>query len=150
MARTSLTTILIALLLAAAASVLLASKETAKEPAVAGVFYPAEPYELKKVVSAYLAAAPAMPVDGRLVALIAPHAGYPYSGRVAAYAYRHITDRAVDTVILIGASHYAVYAGASVYAEGSWRTPLGTVSMIASSTPCSQNKGLVEESWLIP
>jgi len=64
-----------------------------------------------------------------MIALVAPHAGYVYSGQVAAHAYRHITDRPVDTVILIGASHTAAFAGAAVYAGGSWRTPLGTVKI---------------------
>jgi hypothetical protein len=128
MARYVLSALLAVLILAGAAS-LLASKEQSREPAVAGAFYAADPESLKRSVVEYLAAAGARPVEGKLIALVAPHAGYMYSGPVAAHAYRHITDRPVDTVILIGASHTAAYPGAAVYAAGSWRTPLGTVKI---------------------
>jgi len=120
--------ILFAVLLAAA-GVISASKDTVKEPAVAGVFYPGERGELGRVVDGFLANAATPPGSGRLIALIAPHAGYMYSGQVAAYAYRHLAERSIDTVILIGASHFASYAGVSVYAEGSWKTPLGKVKI---------------------
>lgn len=120
---------LILVVIAAAATVILASKETVKEPAVAGAFYPGEQGELSQVVDGFLANAASPPVGGRLVALIAPHAGYMYSGQVAAYSYRHLSERSIDTVILIGASHFSSYAGASVYAEGSMRTPLGNVKI---------------------
>ena len=62
-----------------------------------------------------------------LIALIAPHAGYPYSGSIAAHAFAHLKGSAIDTVILIGPSHYASFNGASVYARGGMRTPLGVV-----------------------
>ena len=128
MVRYGVSALLAVLVLAGAAS-LIASREQVKEPAVAGAFYPADPGDLGRSVSAYLTAAGAQRVEGRLIALLAPHAGYVYSGQVAAYTYRHITDRPVDTVILIGASHTAAYPGAAVYAAGSWRTPLGTVKI---------------------
>jgi len=115
------------LVLGAMATLLLASKATVKEPAVAGAFYPADKDQLGAAVSGYLEHAQTAPGIGRLIALIAPHAGYVYSGQVAAYSYRHITERQIDTVILIGPSHYGQYAGASVYAEGALRTPLGPV-----------------------
>jgi AmmeMemoRadiSam system protein B/AmmeMemoRadiSam system protein A len=128
MVRYGVSALLAVLVLAGGAS-LIASREQVKEPAVAGSFYPADPQELGRSVSEYLSRAGARRVQGRLIALVAPHAGYVYSGQVAAYAYRHITDRPVDTVILIGASHTAAYPGAAVYAAGSWRTPLGTVKI---------------------
>ena len=115
--------------LAAGASILFASREAVKEPAVAGAFYPADPNELSRAVDGYLANASSAPSSGRLIALVAPHAGYMYSGQIAAYAYRHLSERSIDTVILIGASHYSSFAGASVYAEGGMRTPLGIVKI---------------------
>lgn len=115
--------------IAAAATVILASKETVKEPAVAGAFYPGERNELARAVDGFLTNATSPPAGGRLIALIAPHAGYMYSGQVAAYSYRHLSERNVDTIILIGASHFSSYVGASVYAEGSMRTPLGNVKI---------------------
>lgn len=100
-----------------------------KEPAVAGSFYPAERDKLERMVDGLLAAAENRPARGELKALIAPHAGYVYSGHVAAYAYRHLRERDVRTVILIGAAHREAYKGASVYTEGSWKTPLGKVAI---------------------
>lgn len=123
------TKLAIAVILAvcAAAAVLVGSKQPVKEPAVAGAFYPADRAALDRVVGTYLSTAGAPEPAGKLIALIAPHAGYQYSGQVAAYAYRHISEREVDTVILIGSAHYANLKGASVYSEGSLRTPLGPV-----------------------
>ena len=129
MARYGKIALLLLVVFVAAASVLFASRESAKEPAVAGAFYPADPKDLGGVVDAYLAKADARPAGGRLIALIAPHAGYVYSGQVAAHSYRHLVERSVDTVIVIGASHHAAFSGASVYAEGGMRTPLGVVKI---------------------
>src|SRR5512138_100572 len=127
MARKVLVAAAVLLLLAGAASLLLASKDQVREPAVAGAFYPADRAALSAEVAELLAKADRRQQTGRLIGLIAPHAGYPYSGQVAAQAYAHITDRPVDTVILIGSSHAAAYAGAAVYADGVWNTPLGPV-----------------------
>ena len=66
---------------------------------------------------------------GRLIALISPHAGYRFSGQVAAYGYKEIKDSAIQKVILIGASHHVGFKGASVYTTGSFRTPLGDVKI---------------------
>jgi AmmeMemoRadiSam system protein B len=98
-----------------------------KEPGVAGSFYPADDRTLKASVEAYLAQAAPEPQSGRLVALVSPHAGYVYSGHVAAWGYKGLTD--YDTVVLIGPSHRAGFTGASVYTEGSFRTPLGDVKI---------------------
>src|SRR5512137_2019526 len=108
--------LLLLAVVAAAASALFASRTEVKEPAVAGAFYPADRNELSRAVDGYLANVPSQPAHGRLIALIAPHAGYVYSGQVAAYSYRHLGERAVDTIVLIGASHTSSYAGVAVYA----------------------------------
>jgi len=106
-----------------------ACAERVKEPAVAGSFYPADEKTLKETVDNLLADAEYRAGNGRLIALISPHAGYVYSGQVAAHTYRHLKERDIDTVILIGASHHKAYQGASVYAEGSMKTPLGLVKI---------------------
>lgn len=98
-----------------------------KEPSVAGSFYPADEKVLRETVDGFLAKAENSPIDGRLIALISPHAGYPYSGQVAAYTYKHLKERDIETVILIGPSHHKSFKGVSVYAEGSFRTPLGNI-----------------------
>jgi MEMO1 family protein len=98
-----------------------------KEPAVAGAFYPADEQALADMVKDFMASAESATVDGKLIALIAPHAGYQFSGHVAAYAYRHLKERNIDTVILIGPSHEAAVNGAAVFTAGRMRTPLGDV-----------------------
>ena len=103
----------------------LSCKQSVKEPSVAGAFYPADRAELQSTVKSFLDNATGKDVDGRLIAVISPHAGYIYSGQVAAYSYKNLKD--ASTVILIGGAHKAAYKGASVYARGSWRTPLGDV-----------------------
>ena len=97
-----------------------------REPAVAGLFYPKEPAELAREVDACLSAAPEQPV-GDLKALVCPHAGYPFSGPVAAYAYRLLAGRKFDTVVVMGPSHYAYLVTGSVSAASAYRTPLGDV-----------------------
>ncbi|MGD0884160.1 MAG: AmmeMemoRadiSam system protein B [Thermodesulfovibrionales bacterium] len=103
--------------------------ERVKEPAVAGSFYPSDEKSLRETVNSFLATAERRPVDGKLIALIAPHAGYQFSGQIAAYAYKHLAEREINTVILIGPSHHVAFNGASVYTEGSMKTPLGNVKI---------------------
>ena len=103
-----------------------ASAAGVREPAVAGLFYPRDPAELAKLIDACLAGARVQPV-GELKALICPHAGYPYSGPVAAWGFKLLEGRHYDTVVVLGPSHYAELRGASVTNAGAYRTPLGDV-----------------------
>jgi len=98
-----------------------------REPAVAGAFYPDRPEVLTRDVKRYLENAKKEKVEGEIVALIVPHAGYMYSGQVAAYAYRLIEGKTFDSVVLVGPSHRALFKGASLYDRGAYRTPLGLV-----------------------
>lgn len=97
------------------------------KPAVfAGSFYPADPARLDREVGGFLAAArPDAPLPGRVVALIAPHAGYVYSGPTAGAAYAQAAGRKVDTVVIIGPSHSLAFEGCSVWPDGGFETPLG-------------------------
>lgn len=101
--------------------------EDIRKPAVAGGFYPDSPKLLADQVNQFLAKVPEQALPGRLIALVAPHAGYVFSGQVAAYAYKQIEGETFDTVILIGPSHRARYSGVSIYHGGGYETPLGTV-----------------------
>jgi AmmeMemoRadiSam system protein B/AmmeMemoRadiSam system protein A len=98
-----------------------------REPAVAGAFYPDNPEVLSRDVKRYLENAKKEKLDGEIVALVSPHAGYMYSGQVAAYAYKLIEGKAFDSVVVVAPSHRALFKGASVYDRGGYRTPLGTV-----------------------
>jgi AmmeMemoRadiSam system protein B/AmmeMemoRadiSam system protein A len=104
-------------------------KSEVKEPSVAGAFYPADKDTLKKFVETVLSKADSKPSKGRLIALISPHAGYIYSGQVAAYGYKQIKGSGIKKVILIGPSHYAAFKGASIYTKGGFKTPLGIIKI---------------------
>jgi AmmeMemoRadiSam system protein B len=102
-----------------------------RPPAVAGVFYPADAGELAEAVNGYLDAVADGPPGPPPKALIAPHAGYVYSGPVAASAYRRVRPLAkrIRRVVLLGPSHRVpLYGLAASSAEG-FATPLGTVPL---------------------
>lgn len=98
-----------------------------REPAVSNTFYPANSIVLSEQIDAYLNKAKPQDVDGELIALILPHAGYIYSGHVAAYGYNLLKYRNFDTVIVIGPSHHVYFNGISVYNGDFYKTPLGNV-----------------------
>lgn len=103
--------------------------ENVKAPSVAGTFYPADKKELRESVENFLSKAKKTQRDGRLIAIISPHAGYRFSGQVAAYGYKEIRDRDIKKIILMGPSHHVEFKGASIYTKGSFRTPLGEVKI---------------------
>jgi len=109
--------------------VLFSCKEPIKEPSVAGEFYPAQREELQRIVDGLLSEADDSAPEGRLIALISPHAGYVFSGSVSAQGYRRLRAKDIKTIVVIGASHYHNFKGASVYARGSFRTPLGEIKI---------------------
>ncbi|MEO8256807.1 MAG: AmmeMemoRadiSam system protein B [Acidobacteriota bacterium] len=101
-----------------------------RPPAVAGTWYPGTAEPLTRAVDGYLSAAGA---DGvrfeSLTALIAPHAGLIYSGPVAGHAYRLVSGRTYDVVVLVGPSHFVGFEGVAVSRAGGFRTPLGVASI---------------------
>ncbi len=99
-----------------------------RPPAVAGLFYPGDPTELRDVVSEYLAQAPS--AAGPLPkALIVPHAGYVYSGVIAAAAYSRVSHqrRQIRRIVLVGPSHRVYLRGMAVPTAEAFQTPLGMV-----------------------
>ncbi len=102
-----------------------------REPAVAGRFYPGAPDELEATVVGYLAAAQAPPDAPPPKAVIAPHAGYVYSGAVAASAYARLADRrdAITRVVLLGPAHHVFVAGLASPTSEAFATPLGDVPL---------------------
>lgn len=103
-----------------------APPQNVRQPAVAGLFYPKSPDVLSGAVDAYLAAAPTNTLSN-VRALICPHAGYEYSGPVAAQAYKRLAGGGFDTVVILAASHYALFQGVSVPVTDAYDTPLGRV-----------------------
>jgi len=100
-----------------------------RTPAVAGSFYEGSPNALSAQVQNFIHRAALKQTDGELIGLIAPHAGYIYSGHVAGHAYRQLEGKSFDTVILIGLSHRYRVHGAAIYAHGAFGTPLGDIEI---------------------
>jgi MEMO1 family protein len=101
--------------------------EKVRSPQVAGGFYPANPDELSKMVDGFIANAQPAAVNMPLLALIAPHAGYPYSGPVAGYSYALLKNRHYQRVVVIAPSHQEAFDFTSVYNGDAYVTPLGRV-----------------------
>ena len=104
-----------------------------RRPAVAGTFYPSSPETLKEVIDSCFthplgpgSRPPARPGDSNMVAVLAPHAGYEYSGPVAAHSYLHVSSLPdPDLLVVVAPNHYGIGSGVATYREGYWETPLG-------------------------
>ncbi len=97
-----------------------------REPTVHGRFYPADPRELKSDILERLNKAKSTP-QKNLVAIASPHAGYVFSGDVAAESYNAVRDGDYETIVLISPSHRIPISFNSVLTEGSYSTPLGKI-----------------------
>ncbi|MBI4830295.1 MAG: AmmeMemoRadiSam system protein B [Candidatus Lindowbacteria bacterium] len=101
------------------------------QPSVAGSFYPANADALNTDIAGYLKSANPPKIEGEIIAVIVPHAGYPYSGPIAAYAYKAISEQArdaerkLDSVVVVAFNHRGAAKGVSVYHRGAMETPLG-------------------------
>ena len=100
-----------------------------REAGVAGAFYPADPKELTAMIDEMLAKATPPPIKDPILAVVAPHAGYQYSGPVAAYTYAALKGRKFSRVVVIAPSHYEAFDFTSVYEGDAYATPLGTVQV---------------------
>ncbi len=100
---------------------------TIRKSAIAGSWYPGNPTVLRENIADFFQKVPEEPMEGRIIGMVVPHAGYAYSGQVAAYAYKLIRGQVFDAVIVIGPSHRIPFQGVSVYNRGGYETPLGTV-----------------------
>ncbi len=99
-------------------------------PAVAGTFYAGERSTLRADLASLFARARPSASYPRLAAVIVPHAGYVYSGEVAASAFNQIDPNAqFENIFILGPSHRVGFDGAAVYVSGNFLTPLGTVSV---------------------
>ncbi|MGM0366261.1 MAG: AmmeMemoRadiSam system protein B [Actinomycetota bacterium] len=97
--------------------------ERIRHPVAAGSFYPSDARVLEKEIRGYLDNAENHRLEG-IKALIAPHAGYMYSGQVAAHAYRQVEGKSYDSVVVIAPSHSDLFDFVSIY-PGDYETPLG-------------------------
>ncbi len=106
----------------------------ARRPTVAGQFYAGSEEALRAQISRCFESdlGPGLPPkehgnEGKIAGIVVPHAGYAYSGPVAAWSYRALfEDRRPETFVILGPNHHGVGSGISIYPKGAWRTPLGT------------------------
>jgi len=94
---------------------------------VAGFFYPQKKLDLEREIAVYLENAPEINIRGKIIALVAPHAGYIYSAGVAARAYRLIMDQDISVVAVISPSHREYFTEISIYDGYAYSTPLGVI-----------------------
>ena len=106
-----------------------------RPPAVAGTFYPADPHELAAMVRRELATAPPSEFGIAPHAIVAPHAGYVFSGPVAARAYARVASRSdqVRRVVLLGPNHRVPLRTIAVPGVDAFATPLGLVPLDRST-----------------
>lgn len=124
----SLVFIAVCLLLLTCTSLNSTAKDSIREPAVAGSFYPDSESQLRAMIRAYLNMAPDEKQAGDILAAVAPHAGYVYSGEIAARTFKQLADIDFDTIVIIGHDSFqncVAYLSPDDY----FRTPLGLVEV---------------------
>ncbi|HMA63038.1 MAG TPA: AmmeMemoRadiSam system protein B [bacterium] len=100
-----------------------------REPVAAGRFYPGSKSNLQKTCQDYFQRAGNPKMKGKPIGIIAPHAGYVYSGRIAAISFNEIRDYDYSTVVIIAPSHTHSFSFASIYDGQFYKTPLGKVEI---------------------
>ncbi len=101
-----------------------------RKPYAAGRFYSDNPAELKNQLQQFFSKLEPRENKNNPLAIVVPHAGYVFSGEVAASAYLQIDpNRKFERIFIIGSSHTSAFSGASVYCSGNYETPLGTVKV---------------------
>ncbi|MCX6248733.1 MAG: AmmeMemoRadiSam system protein B [Bacteroidetes bacterium] len=107
------------------------TRESVDRPmAVAGSFYPSDPAELRTLLGELFSDAKPPALRKTVIAVICPHAGYVFSGTVAASSYNQLSpDKQYDNIFIIGSSHHVSFMGASIYNIGDYQTPLGKVKV---------------------
>jgi hypothetical protein len=109
---------------------LMCATSSVREPVVAGRFYPGDRAGLQKEVKGYLDAAPVPVLEGPVLALVSPHAGYAFSGPPAARAVKALAGSGVTRIVLMGTGHAAYYERGAVLADyDAFATPLGNVAV---------------------
>lgn len=106
-------------------------RKVIRPAAVAGMFYPGRPELLARAVQQYIDEARPIDLPAPPRAVIAPHAGYRYSGPIAGFAYRALMSlpRGAYTALLMGPAHYVPFHGVAVGSFDAMETPLGTVAV---------------------
>lgn len=122
--------------------------QTIRRPAVAGKFYADEPRLLREDVEQHIRGAGEGEASARVACIIAPHAGYPYSGATAGHAYARAATSKPKRVILLGCSHHYEFSGACVANQGAFETPLGNLAI--DEAFATELQGDMEQQDLTP
>jgi MEMO1 family protein len=100
-----------------------------RQPSVSGTFYASNADLLKADIDGYLKKAAPEQIDGKVMGLVSPHAGYMYSGQTAAHGYKTLIGSHYDTVIIVAPSHQNFFYGGAVQDRGGYKTPLGVADI---------------------
>jgi len=125
---------------------------TLRNPAVAGSFYPGDREDLSGLIRNCYSHPigperfpPEKEREAKYLACVSPHAGFEYSGPVAAHTYLHVSSFGrPDLIVIVGPNHHGVGGGVSTFKEGAWETPLGKMNI--DSTAASE---LVKVSGIV-
>jgi MEMO1 family protein len=130
----------------------LSSRAGIRRPAVAGIFYPRDPFELNQAIERSFKdqrfGPNKLPPSGskrRIYGIVSPHAGYLYSSAVAANGFYEVSSMEFNDVIMIGPNHYGIGTGAAIMNTGLWETPLGQVEINHElSSVISKNSEIID------
>jgi AmmeMemoRadiSam system protein B/AmmeMemoRadiSam system protein A len=100
-----------------------------RQAAVAGSFYPSDPKVLSAMMDDMLAKVTTPPITDPILAVVAPHAGYQYSGPTAAYTYAQLKGHKYTRVVVIAPTHHVAFDFTSIYEGDAYATPLGNVQV---------------------
>ena len=104
--------------------------ETIRKPFFAGSFYPADKKVLSKMIDGFLKNVKEESIDkNKIIGVIAPHAGYIYSGQTAAYSFKLLEGVKNKTFIILGRSHHAYFKGGIIDDRDAWFTPFGEIEI---------------------
>jgi MEMO1 family protein len=129
-------------------------KENRRAPAVAGIFYPSDARELDQLIELSFKEQRFGPGHlppseefnrRRIYGIVSPHAGYVYSGAVAANGYYETSSMNFDRIVMIGPNHYGIGTGLATVRNGIWETPLGEVEVDSElASQIAENSGILD------
>jgi MEMO1 family protein len=129
-------------------------KGNRRAPAVAGVFYPSDAGELYQLIELSFKEQRFGPAHlppseefsrRRIYGIVSPHAGYVYSGAVAANGYYETSSMNFDRIVMIGPNHYGIGTGLATIRDGIWETPLGEVEVDSGlALQIAENSGILD------
>lgn len=102
-----------------------------REAAVAGTFYPNDSKKLITEIDFHYSNAEKYLVEKKIFGIVAPHAGYYYSGTTACYSYKSCSEMKYKTIIILSPSHYEYFNGITIFDGDKYKTPLGEIEIDA-------------------